>query len=193
MNLVSDLTEPLLEKNNNEKMENGVPMKINVTKLKMLKKEHPYNMFYHTKYQTIQDEIASDTQYRRDMLNVFNVDISTHLGYEIHDTKNKAHRTSEEAKKDIINDEFDLYKLDLFEVITKNVESIYDIFTTTNKTWDTILEISAARMFTTDRLTGFMILFSYQTFHLVHKLIQYYIEFGEYNQPILDAIQREIK
>lgn len=163
-----------------------IPEKIFSSRKYIVKKDDDYNIYYHTTYQSIEDIDKSDTQYRLDLLRTFNIDFHNLLKYDKYDST----KSEDRAKTDEVNDELDLYKLDLFELIDERVESIYTIFQDDNEQFKKILELSANRMFTYDKLTGFMLLFSYQTFHLIHKTIQFYLEYKGYSKPILDEIEK---
>jgi len=130
-----------------------------------------YNYDYKVIYKNIQDEYESDTQYRRDILNVFNVNFNENINYNKFDSLQEKEK---KGKQDDINDELNLYKLDLFDIITERAIHLFTKLPKDNNELNEICILSANRLFSNDLETGFIMLFSYETFDIIHKLLNEY-------------------
>lgn len=145
-----------------------------------------YKYEYKVIYNNINDEDLSDTQYRRDILNVFNVNFNENINYNKYDSLGKYEKND---KQDDINDELNLYKIDLFDIITER--AIY-LFTTLPKDVDELNQIcilSANRLFSNDLETGFIMLFSYETFYIIHLLLNDYNNNNQINMKYINMIK----
>lgn len=110
-----------------------------------------YNITYH-----LFDHDKSDTQYRKELLDVFYLTVN---------------------EFDSINNKID----NLFQLIPKN-----------NKKMNDILDKLSSKFFSEDKDFGFMILFSYDTFHIIHRLLQNFLKTNELNNEILQELEKNI-
>ena len=82
-----------------------------------------YNYDYELTYSHLDDN-GDDTLYRRDMLNIFNVDFKKSLGYDIYDSENNKENTNSSTSTSTTtmgdeNDDEEFFKLDLFNITSK--------------------------------------------------------------------------
>lgn len=132
-----------------------------------------YNYDYELTYSQYDDEDLGDTYYRKDILNIFNVDFSSNLTYNIIDNNKKE-----------INDE-DILKLDLFHIIGEKVEELYEILPKQNDLFNSLCLESAKRLFSCDMFLGFMMLFSFETLSLQHKLLNGFLKNGSFDNDLI--------
>lgn len=78
-----------------------------------------------------------------------------------------------------------------FDVMTKNMEKVYqrlDVNIKNHPKFKEILTKSAARLFSEDLEIGFTLLYSFDTFYLIHQFLSEYFNTQTINDDILEKI-----
>jgi hypothetical protein len=125
-----------------------------------------YNTNAKITYHTIKDEYKSDILYRNELMNVFN---------------KKSLMTSYNMIESIEDVDFDM--------IDRETTKVFEMLPKNHTKWNHVLKKAAARFFTEDIRLGFTILFAYETFYLVHELIQTFVMKGILDEYILSKIE----
>lgn len=154
-----------------------------------------YNYHYELTYSHLDDN-GDDTLYRRDMLNIFNVDFKKSLGYDIYDSENNKENTNSTTSTTTMGDENDdneeFFKLDLFNITSKKAVEIFDKLPKDNELFNNICINSASRLFSCDIITGFLMLFSFELLYLQHQLLQHFFRYNELDNKILNDMNDKI-
>ena len=125
-----------------------------------------YNIDIQTTYQNYfnTDQELSDILYQKEHLAVFNININDVSNNNMNDTF------------DLVNNRLDMLYDKLKHVIHNN------------STFKNIIMKCANKIFSNDLSTGFMLLFSYDTMYLSHRLITEYFKYNKLNEDILNKI-----
>jgi len=151
-----------------------------------------YNYDYELTYSQYDDEDLGDTYYRRDILNIFNVDFNNNMTYNYIDCDSDNKGVTDNDKKKELSDE-DLFKLDLFHIIGEKAGQIYEILPKDNELFNSLCIESSGRLFSCDMVTGFMMLFSFQTLEIQHELLQYFFKNGSFNNELLVKFREKLQ
>lgn len=89
----------------------------------------------------------------------------------------------------------DVFQIDIncFNQLNDKIDEIYKLLPNDNLKWNQILEKSASKFLSNEKDMGFMILFSYDTFHIVHRLLCDFFQTNHLNDNILQELEDNVK
>lgn len=83
---------------------------------------------------------------------------------------------------------FDNFNISDFDNLDKCINKLFERLPSNNKELNTVLEKAASTFFTQDKTLGFRLLFSYQTFFLLHQFLIKYLNENTICYELLNRI-----
>lgn len=84
--------------------------------------------------------------------------------------------------------QFDMDTIRDFETLDNKISVLFSKLPKENEVWNTILKKASSTFLVEDERLGFGLLFSYQTFHILHTLLCEYLNTGVMNMEYIENI-----
>lgn len=115
-----------------------------------------YNYSYIVSYKSKKNYNLQNTQYRKDLLNVF------------------------------------FLEQDNFDALSKHIHTLFHSIHFNSRLWNDILIKSSSRIMSSDKETGFMMLFSFDNFDFIHSILVNYYKTSSWNTNELNILYKNL-